>query len=97
GGVRLDEPPADLAIALALVSSFMEAPVAPHLTAFGEIGLAGEIRGVDMARRRVGEAAKFGFTRCIVPKNNAADVDNPEERVWAVGRIGQAIEIALER
>lgn len=97
GGVRLDEPAADLAVALALVSSFMEAPVAPHLTAFGEIGLAGEIRGVDMARRRVGEAAKFGFTRCIVPKNNAADVDNPEERVWAVGRIGQAIEIALER
>lgn len=97
GGVRLDEPAADLAIALALVSSFMEAPVAPHLTAFGEIGLAGEVRGVDMARKRVAEAAKFGFTKCILPKNNAADVDAAEETIWPVGRVSQAIEIALER
>ena len=97
GGVRLDEPAADLAIALALVSSFMEAPVAPRLTAFGEIGLAGEVRGVDMVRQRVAEAAKFGFTTCILPKNCAQDAEDIGETVWPVGRVGQAIEMAMER
>jgi len=97
GGVRLDEPAADLAIALALVSSFMESPVAPHLTAFGEIGLAGEVRGVDLVGKRVAEAAKFGFNKCILPKSNAMEVENTLETVWPVGRVSQAIEIALEQ
>lgn len=97
GGVRLDEPAADLAIALALVSSFMEAPVASHLTAFGEVGLAGEVRGVDFASKRVAEAAKFGFDKCILPKNNAQEVESPSKTIWPVGRVRQAIEIALEQ
>ncbi|HQE82825.1 MAG TPA: DNA repair protein RadA [Candidatus Hydrogenedentes bacterium] len=97
GGVRLDEPAADLAIALALVSSFMEAPAAPHLTAFGEIGLAGEVRGVDMVRQRVSEASKFGFTTCILPKSSAQDAEDARTTVWPVGRVSQAIEIAMER
>ncbi|MFO7973442.1 MAG: DNA repair protein RadA [Candidatus Hydrogenedentota bacterium] len=97
GGVRLDEPAADLAIALALVSSFMEAPVTPHLTAFGEIGLAGEVRGVNLVSKRVAEAEKFGFNICILPKNNAPEVEIASETVWPVGRVRQAIEAALEQ
>ncbi|MBI2435293.1 MAG: DNA repair protein RadA [Candidatus Hydrogenedentes bacterium] len=96
GGVRLDEPAADLAAALALVSSFRERPLAPHLVAFGEVGLAGEIRAVNMARQRVVEAGKFGFRRCILPKGCMKDVEIPGVEVWPVSELAQAIELALQ-
>jgi DNA repair protein RadA/Sms len=94
GGVRLDEPAVDLAVAVALVSSLTEVPVPPNLAAFGEIGLAGEVRAVDMARQRVAEAVKFGFTTCVLPKGCAGDLD-AHEAVAPVGSIAQAIETAL--
>ncbi|MBI5092251.1 MAG: DNA repair protein RadA [Candidatus Hydrogenedentes bacterium] len=97
GGVKLEEPAADLAIALALVSSLMNVPVTPHIVAFGEVGLAGEIRAVDMARQRVAEASKFGFTKCILPKGSAADIEAGQGEILAVSRISQAIDVALER
>lgn len=96
GGVRLDEPAVDLAVALALVSSLMEVPVPPELAAFGEIGLAGEVRAVDMARQRVAEAGKFGFRRCVLPKGCAHDLDTPEGAAAPVSSVTQAIETALE-
>jgi DNA repair protein RadA/Sms len=96
GGVRLEEPAADLAAALALASSLREIPVASNLVAFGEMGLAGEIRAVDMPRQRVAEASKFGFARCMIPKSCAADVDDHGVDVIPVSGIGQAVELALE-
>lgn len=96
GGVRLDEPAADLAAALALVSSFRERPVAEGLVAFGEVGLAGEVRAVDMARQRAAEAVKFGFTTCLAPQGCARDMAMPGMAVSAVSRIGQALDLALE-
>ncbi len=75
GGVRLEEPAADLAIALALVSSFRDIPIEEGTAVFGEVGLAGEIRAVDMARQRLQEASKFGFGKCILPAGCAADAD----------------------
>ncbi len=96
GGVRLDEPAADLPVALALASSGQERPVAPHVAAFGEIGLAGEIRAVDMVRQRVAEAAKFGFTRCIVPMACAKDAESAGAAVFPVNRLSEAIQLALE-
>jgi DNA repair protein RadA/Sms len=96
GGVRLDEPAADLAAALALMSSFRECPVGEGLVAFGEVGLAGEIRAVDMARQRVAEAVKFGFNKCLVPQGCARDVQVPGAEIIPVSRISQAIDIALE-
>lgn len=96
GGVRLDEPAADLAAALALVSSFRERPVTEGLVAFGEVGLAGEVRAVDMARHRAAEAAKFGFTTCLAPQGCARDMAMPGMAVSAVSRIGQALDLALE-
>lgn len=96
GGVRLDEPAADLPVAMALASSGQDRPVAPHVAAFGEIGLAGEIRAVDMVRQRVSEAAKFGFTRCIVPMACAKDAECAGAAVLPVTRLTEAIELALE-
>jgi DNA repair protein RadA/Sms len=67
GGVRLTEPAADLAVLLALYSSFHELPLPSGLVAFGEVGLAGELRAVQDGTQRLKEAAKLGFTRAIVP------------------------------
>jgi DNA repair protein RadA/Sms len=95
GGVRLDEPATDMAVALALVSSLREIPITEGLAAFGEVGLAGEVRAVDMGRQRVGEASKFGFTKCILPKGCAGDAVEGMEIV-AVKHLAEAIEWALE-
>ncbi|MCG8617825.1 MAG: DNA repair protein RadA [Desulfobacterales bacterium] len=67
GGVRIAEPAADLAIAAALASSFLDRPVHKETTLIGEVGLTGEIRAVSHAQARIKEAAKMGFTRCLVP------------------------------
>jgi len=96
GGVRLDEPAADMAVALALVSSFRERPVPEQLIAFGEVGLAGEIRAVNMARLRVQEAVKFGFDRCIVPKNCEKDAEQKGAVILPASTLVEAIELALD-
>jgi len=96
GGVRLDEPAADLAIALALVSSFMEVPASGQLAAFGEIGLSGEVRSVGFVRQRIAEADKFGFTACLLPKGNVSDLECPTDTIFPVNKVSQAINTALE-
>lgn len=67
GGIRILEPAIDLGIVLAIVSGFRNRPMNPGLVAFGEVGLSGEVRAVSMARQRVAEAKKLGFTSCVVP------------------------------
>lgn len=71
GGVRVDEPAVDLGMALSIVSSLRDAPVDSRTIAIGEVGLGGEIRTVRQIDKRVMEAEKLGFTRCILPRNNA--------------------------
>ena len=68
GGVRMNEPALDLAIVLALVSSFKDRPVSSRCMVFGEVGLSGEVRAVSMAEQRVNEAVKLGFESCILPQ-----------------------------
>lgn len=75
GGIRLTEPAIDLGIVVALVSSFKNIALDSHTIIFGEVGLAGEVRGVSMAELRVKEAAKMGFTTCILPKINCDSID----------------------
>lgn len=70
GGMRLNEPALDLAIALALISSYKDRPLDEKTVIFGEVGLSGEVRAVSMAQQRVHEAKKLGFTRCILPQIN---------------------------
>lgn len=70
GGLRLDEPAADLAVALALISGLKDKPLPDDVVAFGEIGLAGELRSVSAADQRVAEAARLGFTKILLPAAN---------------------------
>ena len=70
GGVKIVEPAVDLAIAAALASSFLDKPVDKNTTLIGEIGLTGEIRAVGHVQARIKEAAKMGFTKCLVPSNS---------------------------
>lgn len=70
GGMRVSEPSVDLAVVIAIVSSFRNRPADKDMVAFGEVGLSGEIRAVSMCERRVIEAQKLGFTKAIVPKAN---------------------------
>jgi DNA repair protein RadA/Sms len=92
GGVKIDEPAADLAILLAIVSSLRNRPLPPKLVVFGEIGLAGEVRPVQRGQERLREAAKLGFTRAIVPRANLPK--SPIEGVEAIGvaRVEEALE-----
>ena len=70
GGMKLEEPALDLTIAMALVSSLKDYALRDDVLAFGEIGLAGEIRGVSHCEQRIKEASRLGFSRCIIPKSN---------------------------
>ncbi len=70
GGLRVDEPAADLAIIAAMISSFLNKSIDPEMVMFGEVGLAGEVRGVIQPEIRIREAEKMGFTKCILSKSN---------------------------
>jgi DNA repair protein RadA/Sms len=92
GGVKIDEPAADLAILLAIVSSLRNRPLPPKLVVFGEVGLAGEVRPVQRGQERLREAAKLGYTRALVPRANLPK--SPIDGIEAIGvaRIEEAIE-----
>ncbi len=70
GGLYLDEPAADLALVLAVASSHRDTPIDPKTLAIGEVGLTGEVRAVTSMQQRLTEAARLGFTRCIVPRHS---------------------------
>lgn len=70
GGIKINEPALDLGIVMAVVSSYKNKAIDDKTVAFGEVGLAGEIRSVSMAQNRIAEAAKLGFTRCILPASS---------------------------
>jgi DNA repair protein RadA/Sms len=92
GGVKVLETSADLALILAVVSSFRDKALPRDLVVFGEIGLAGEIRPVPGGQERLAEAAKHGFTRAIVPKANTPKLPIPGIEVVGVAKIDQALE-----
>lgn len=85
GGLRLDEPAADLPIALALISSLLDKPIDDQVIAFGEIGLAGEIRAIANAEMRVNEAQRLGFRKCLLPK---ASMKNLRQEQYDIELIG---------
>jgi DNA repair protein RadA/Sms len=95
GGVRVDEPAMDLPIALAIASSLRERPVGAHIVAFGEIGLAGEVRSVPRAAARIAESAAMGFTHAIVPASAAGDPGEKKLETIAVRTVEEAIATAL--
>ena len=96
GGVRIGEPAADLAVCLAVVSSFSDKPIPAKVLAFGEIGLAGEVRPATRGQDRLREAAKLGFERAVVPRANQPKNKVPGLEVLPVERIDQAVRLLRE-
>ena len=95
GGVRIDEPAADLGMATAIVSSLRDTPVHPSSVAVGEIGLGGEIRAVSQMEKRIGEAATLGFTRVVLPRTrNLRPVAGV--RFNEVESVDEAIDVLLK-
>lgn len=96
GGLRLDEPAVDMAVGLAIVSSFRNVPIEAKTVALGEIGLGGEIRPVNQIERRVAEARSLGFTRCLVARSNLKGWKRPDGvEVIGVGGLEAAEDLAL--
>ncbi len=96
GGIRMNEPAIDLGIILALVSSYKNRPIDEHMICFGEVGLSGEVRAVNMAEQRVLEAKKLGFTVCILPevsKSALPDIDGI--RLIGVKNVKDAVSFAV--
>ncbi len=99
GGLKLDEPASDLSVAMALVSSLKDIVVNDDTLAFGEIGLAGEIRGVSNCEQRVREAVRLGFSRCIIPKHNLKNLSLKiagDTEIIGVSNIREAFEAATK-
>ena len=98
GGLRLDEPAVDMAVAMALISSLKDVPIREDTVVFGEIGLAGELRSISHSDLRITEAGRLGFTRCILPyhglKNLAGKTFDGIEVIGAKN-IRQAFEAAI--
>ena len=98
GGLKLDEPATDLPVAISLVSSLKDIVVPEDILAFGEIGLTGEIRGVNHCDQRLIEASRLGFKRCIIPAQNYRRISDAAKRsieVIAVRTVRDAIGVIL--
>jgi DNA repair protein RadA/Sms len=96
GGVKLDEPAIDLAICISIASSFRDRPTRPTDVCIGEVGLTGEVRRVSRIEQRVAEAAKLGFTRAIIPKNNLGGWTAPPGiDVVGVSTVDEALQLAI--
>ena len=96
GGLKLDEPGADLPVILAVASSYRDKPIDAELVAIGEVGLTGEIRSVSQMSQRLSEVARLGFKKCIIPRGGAEKLEIPDGLVvYRVRNIWEAIEIAI--
>ena len=96
GGLQLDEPGADLPVVLAVASSYREAVIPDDLVAIGEVGLTGEIRSVSNMNQRLGEVARLGFKKVIIPRGGAEKLEIPEGlTVYRVRNLREAIEVAM--
>jgi DNA repair protein RadA/Sms len=95
GGIKIEEPAADLAVEVAVASSFKNRPVRENVVIIGEVGLAGEVRSVSFMEKRVQEAAKLGFTEAIIPYENAAELEGLKIKIEGVRTVKEAVEVAL--
>jgi len=96
GGLRLDEPGADLPVVLAIASSYRDQVIPDDLVAIGEVGLTGEIRSVSHISQRLGEVSRLGFKKCIIPRYGSEKIEIPEGlTVYRVKNLREAIEMAM--
>jgi DNA repair protein RadA/Sms len=94
GGVRIEEPAVDLGVVSAVASSFLDKPIPARTMVIGEVGLAGEVRGIHQAEVRLKEAAKLGFKRCLLPMSNRSRIKLEFDGIELIG-VG-SVEEALE-
>ena len=93
GGMKVNEPALDLAIVVALLSSYTNKALPDKTFCFGEVGLTGEIRGVSQAEQRVSEAEQLGYETCILPKVNAKSIKNSGIRLIAAGHVNELMKL----
>ena len=98
GGLKVDEPASDLGIVSAMISSFIDKPIAHDIVIFGEIGLAGEVRGVNQPKLRINEAKKLGFARCLMPKSNMESCDSISNiELIGIDSVNEVMEVLFEK
>lgn len=96
GGLKLEEPGADLPVVLAVASSYRDTPIADDVVAIGEVGLTGEIRSVSHLNQRLQEVSRLGFKKCVIPKGVSEKLEIPDGlQVYRVRNIREAIEVIL--
>jgi DNA repair protein RadA/Sms len=97
GGIKVEDPAADLAVAVAVTSAFREQLVIPETVVLGEVGLAGEIRSISQVTLRINEAEKLGFKHCVLPKNNYKNLDYKKTslELIPVSALKEALDIIL--
>lgn len=99
GGIQVEEPAIDLGVVAAVTSSLREIPIGPRTIVMGEVGLGGEVRGVAQAELRIREAAKLGFTRCLLPERNLAKLDGARRmagvELIGVEEVNEALDAVL--
>jgi DNA repair protein RadA/Sms len=96
GGIRLDEPAADLGILASLASNFFDKPVDPKTVIFGEVGLAGEVRAITQVAPRIREAERLGFKRCVLPADNLKGVGKTVLELTGVSSVKETINVLFE-
>ena len=99
GGIKIEDPAADLAVATAVSSAFREQLVMPETVVIGEVGLAGEIRSISQVTLRINEAEKLGFKHCVLPRNNYKNLDYKKESIELipVSTLKEALDIVLKK
>lgn len=95
GGVRLNEPAADLGMIMAVASSHLDKPVDPQTLFLGEVGLAGEVRAVSQPEARIKEAARLGFKRCVLPAGSCRQIKVKGVELLGVKKVAEALDAAL--
>jgi DNA repair protein RadA/Sms len=98
GGLKISEPAVDLGVITAVASSLLDKPVESSTVIFGEVGLAGEVRGISQSETRVKEAEKLGFKQCILPKNNEKRFQStPHLKLIGVSSIEEVLKLLFKK
>ncbi|MFH1640437.1 MAG: magnesium chelatase domain-containing protein, partial [Candidatus Omnitrophota bacterium] len=99
GGIKIEDPAADLAVAMSIASAFREQLVLADMLVLGEVGLGGEIRSISQALSRIKEAEKLGFKHCILPRSNYKNLDYKENTIELipVSSLKESLDIALSK
>jgi DNA repair protein RadA/Sms len=96
GGLRIEEPAVDLAVCASIASSYMDKPVHNNMAAIGEVGLGGEVRGINQLDKRILEAEKLGFKEIVIPKATLPDKQSGKIKLIAVDNLPDALDHLLE-